>query len=140
MEPTHIARPRFWIRGLVPGILIGIGLLHSFVGVSGGRNVLVEIARDGFWDTVHSSSGPLTRPLLIWFLVSGFVLILLGHLALWVDDIKPLPSMFGVELLAFAVVSYCQREDSRMVVCRSVCILLVARAARKGSSEAGEAA
>jgi hypothetical protein len=106
MEQKQTTKPRFWIRGLVPGILIGIALLHTFVGVSGGRNLLIEIAREGFWDTVHSGSEPPTRPLLLWFFASGLSLLMLGHLALWVERHvrRPLPSAFGAELLAFAVV------------------------------------
>ena len=106
MENEHVTKPRFWIRGLVPGVLIGIGLLHTFVGVSGGRNLLIEIAREGVWNTVRTGSEPLSRPLLLWFVVSGLFLLILGHLALWVERQvrRPLPSALGAELLGFAVV------------------------------------
>ncbi len=105
MEQKPRTMPRFWIRGLVPGVLIGVGLLHSAVGFASGRTLLAEIARAGFWKTVVPGSEPLTRPLLLWFLVGGFCLLMLGHLALWVERYvrRPLPSALGIELLVFAV-------------------------------------
>ena len=105
-ETTTMSPRRFWIRGLVPWILLGIGLLHSGVGFSAGRTVLAEIAREGFWDTIHTDSTPISRPLLEWFLVSGFLLLILGHLALWAERHarRPLPAALGVELLIFGLV------------------------------------
>lgn len=98
--------PRFWIRGLVPGVLIGIGLLHCGVGLSGGRRLIAEVAREGFWNTAQIGSAEPSRPLLLWFLVAGFMLLMLGHLALWVerDARLRLPAALGVELLLFGVV------------------------------------
>src|SRR3990170_2039223 len=98
MKPNGSQRSRFWIPGLVAWVLLGIGMIHSVVGLSAGRPLLLEIAREGFWNTVRSGSAPLSRPLLQWFLVSGFVLLMLGHLALWVERRmrKPLPVALGV--------------------------------------------
>ncbi len=144
MEQKQATKPRFWLRGLVPGVLVGIGLLHSFVGISGGRKLLTEIAREGFWGTVQLGSAPLSRPLLLWFLVSGFLLIMLGHLALWVERHArhPLPVSFGVELLVFAVVLGPVTGGglpAYLFAAGGVYILLVAKAARRelpGKSEA----
>ncbi len=138
MEQEQATKPRFWLRGLVPGVLIGIGLLHSFVGISGGRKLLAEIAREGFWGTVQLGSAPLNRPLLLWFLVSGFVIIMLGHLALWVERHArhPLPTSFGVELLVFAIVLGVVTGGglpAYLFAAAGVYIQLVAKAARRES-------
>lgn len=132
-EPRTVAR--FWIRGLVPGLLIGIGLLHTFVGVASGRGLLAEIAREGFWKTVVPGSEPLTRPLLLWFLVGGFFLMMLGHLAFWVERHakRPLPSALGIELLVFAIVLGVVSGGALpawLFAASGVYILAVARAAK----------
>jgi len=145
MEQKQTTKPRFWIRGLVSGVLIGIGLVHTFVGVSGGRNLLIEIAREGFWNTVRSGSEPPTRPLLLWFFVSGLVLLMLGHLALWVERQvrRPLPSTFGAELLGFAVVLGVITGGALpgwLFAGGGIYILLVNRAVRRDSPETSVAA
>ncbi|MCI0491283.1 MAG: DUF6463 family protein [Blastocatellia bacterium] len=106
MASNQRGRSSFWIKGLVPGVLISLGLLHSIVGFSAGWKVIVDIAGSRFWNTIHTSDVPLSRPLLLWFLVSGFMLIILGHLAFWVERRirRPLPAFFGLELLAFSIV------------------------------------
>lgn len=140
MEQKQTTKPRFWIRGLVPFVLLGIGLLHSLVGFSGGRKLLTEIAREGFWGTVQLGSAPPSRPLLLWFLVSGFVLLMLGHLALWVEwhARHPLPSAFGIELLVFAVVLGVVTGGALpawLFAVGGIYILLVSRAAKREASE-----
>jgi len=145
MEQKYITKPRFWLRGLVPGVLIGIGLVHSLVGISAGRKLFVEIAGEGFWDTIHLGSAPLSRPLLLWFIVSGFFLIMLGHLALWVERHarRPLPLAFGVELLVFAIVVGVVSGGALpawLFAAGAVYVLLVARAATRESLEKKEPA
>jgi len=145
MEEKQITKPRFWIRGLVPAILIAIGLLHTFVGASAGRDVLVEIAREGFWNTVHGDSGPPSRSLLQWFLVSGLFLLTLGHLAFWVERRvrRPLPSALGVELLVLGVllgVISGGGLPAWLFAAGGVYILLVARTAKRVSSDTHTAA
>jgi hypothetical protein len=140
MEQKPLNTPRFWIRGLLPGVLIGIGLVHSFVGFSSGRELLVEIAREGFWDTIRTGSEPISRPLLLWFLVAGFFLLMLGHLALWVERRakQPLPSSFGIELLVFAVVLGVVNGGALpawLFAAGAVYILLIAKAARRANRE-----
>ncbi len=105
MDPQG-SRPRWWIRGLVPGVLLGIGILHTFVGLFTGRSILSAIAREGVWNTVRSDPGPISRSLLLWFLAAGFFLLMLGHLAWWVERHarRPLPGALGVELLLFAMI------------------------------------
>ncbi len=140
MRLLTINKPRIWIRGLVPGVLIGIGLLHSFVGFLSGRKLLVEIAREGFWDTMRTGSEPISRPRLQWFLVSGFFVIMLGHLALWVErHVKqPLPLSFGIELLVFAIVLGVINGGALpawLFAAGAIYIILIAKAARKESME-----
>jgi len=140
MEQNQTTKPRFWIRGIVPGVLIGIGLLHSFVGFLSGRKLLVEIAREGFWDTMRTGSEPISRPLLQWFLVSGFFVIMLGHLALWVErHVKqPLPLSFGIELLVFAIVLGVINGGALpawLFAAGAVYILLIAKAVRRANRE-----
>jgi len=145
MEQKQMTKPRFWIRGLMPGVLIGIGLVHSFVGVSAGRELLVQISREGFWNTIHSGSEPISRPLLLWFLAAGFFLIMLGHLALWVERHarQTLPSSLGVELLVFAVIVGVVSGGGLpawLLASGAVYILLIAKSAKRESSEKSETA
>lgn len=102
-EPTT----RLWIPGAVPLLLMGIGLLHSVVGFMAGSPTLRDMARDGLWNSMRSEPGPPSRTLLLWFLLSGFFLILLGHLGLWVERRlkQPLPTFFAVEFLIVAVLA-----------------------------------
>lgn len=95
-----------WVRGLVPWILLGVGILHSLAGFSSSWPTLKEIAGEGFWNTIHTDESPASRSLILWFLVSGFVLMILGHLAWWVEKKMGhrLPVAFGVELLVLAIV------------------------------------
>lgn len=95
-------KTRLWFPGLVPLLLIGIGVLHSIVGFSAGSDTLRDMASGGLWDSIHSEPGPPSRSLLLWFLLSGFFMIMLGHLGLWVERRlkQPLPVFFAVEFLA----------------------------------------
>ncbi|MBI2839979.1 MAG: hypothetical protein HYX75_16825 [Acidobacteria bacterium] len=136
MEQEPRTMPRFWIRGLVPGVLIGVGLLHSAVGFASGRALLAEIAREGLWNTVVPGSEPLTRPLLLWFLVGGFFLLMLGHLAIWVERHvrRPLPSALGIELLVFAItlgVVSGGAVPAWLFAASGVYIVIVAKSARR---------
>ena len=94
-------KPRLWFPGLVPLLLIGIGVLHSVFGFWAGSVTLRDMARDGLWNSIHSEPGPPSRSLLLWFLLSGFFMIMLGHLGLWVERRlkQPLPVFFAVEFL-----------------------------------------
>lgn len=70
-EPAEDSRA----RPLVGWCLIGIGILHSIIGLVTGRSPIKEgivAGTIGAWDTAPD------RRAIYWFLVTGFALILLG--------------------------------------------------------------
>lgn len=96
------AQPRFWVAGAVPLLLVGIGLLHSVVGILMGAATLRDMLKVGLWGSMtRSRAGPPSPSYLLWFLLTGFFMILLGHLGLWIERSlkRPLPAFFGVEFL-----------------------------------------
>lgn len=97
-------KARFWVPGAVPLLLIGIGLLHSVVGFMSGANTIRGMIDDGLWGSMDADTGPPSPSFLLWFLMSGFFLILLGHLGLWIERRlkQPLPIFFGLEFLIIA--------------------------------------
>ena len=58
-------------------LLIVTGILHSIIGFVMGWDVLTEIVRSGF---VNSINDELDRNAIFWFLFAGFIMIALGKL------------------------------------------------------------
>ena len=89
--------------GLFGLILIGIGLVHTFVGLVLGKKWVVEILRAGFGAVSQRS---MSRLAIFWFLWAGFAWIITGHHLFWLErthGIGP-PSFLIWELLGYAVV------------------------------------
>jgi hypothetical protein len=94
-----MTKPRRWIGRW----LLGVGILHTLLGLGTYIFSVVEIVRAGLWNTVASVQG---RAEAVWFIAAGLQLILLGALALWIEarsPREPLPRFLGWTLLAFAV-------------------------------------
>ena len=84
-------------------LLIAIGLLHTVFGVTHYRRELAETWHAGFFNALAPA---LARKLAFWFLFSGFLLIVLGHLCLWLEKGlgRPVPAFVGWELLVLSLV------------------------------------
>ena len=117
------------MRGLSGALLIGIGLLHTLFGLVVGRHRVTAIARDGLWNAVGSDLG---RNSIFWFLFTGFVLLILGHLCLWVErtSLRPVPALVGWELLALAALGIVLMPASSFWLVLSVAALIGFRAHR----------
>ncbi|MFB9326157.1 DUF6463 family protein [Paenibacillus aurantiacus] len=78
------------------------GLLHSIVGLVLFAEDLIPIVTDGLWDTVVGETRLLNRENAFWFMMFGFVLMLLGYAVDWM--LKKLgaapPAALGWLLLA----------------------------------------
>ncbi len=87
---------------LAARVLIGISVLHLLLFLWLGRNVVVAIAHEGFWNTVDPIRD---RQMIFWALMTGVFALLLGELALWVEAHgKRLPSFVGWQIIAVALV------------------------------------
>ena len=96
------------MRGVNGIALIVIGLLHSLAlvipGAIGFQGIWSEIRRTGVIDAVSGSSGANLRVWgYYWFLIPGFMLIILGMLCAWVERSvqRSVPAFVGWALLAF---------------------------------------
>ncbi|WP_373232402.1 DUF6463 family protein [Cohnella sp.] len=80
-------------------LLMLTGLLHTVVGLFGYMEQLQLIAADGLWNTVEE--GQWERTTAFWFMMFGFLLMILGYTADWLmkkKGIEP-PTVFGWMLL-----------------------------------------
>jgi hypothetical protein len=94
-----MTKPRRWIGRW----LLGVGILHTLLGLGTYIFSVVEILRAGLWNTVEPVQG---RPEAFWFLAAGLQLILLGALVNWIEARSPrehLPLFLGWTLLGFAI-------------------------------------
>ena len=91
-----MTKPRRWIGRW----LLGVGILHTLLGIGTYIFSVVAIVREGLWNTVEPVQG---RPLAVWCIAAGLQLILLGALANWIEARGPLPRFLGWTLLAFAM-------------------------------------
>ncbi|MCI0434988.1 MAG: DUF6463 family protein [Gemmatimonadetes bacterium] len=91
------------MQGVAPAILIGIGVLHSTIGLIQGWSTIGSLFRLGFWDSIDRAEADL----LLWFMTAGVFLIFLGCLGWWVERRldRPLPQGLGWGLLAFTLVA-----------------------------------
>lgn len=130
------AKPSLWVPGAVPLLLIGVGLLHSVVGLTSDPDTVRGMMADGLWGTLSAEPWLSRRTLLLWFLLSGFFLILIGHLGLWIERClnEPLPLFFAVEFLAVSMVTLIVHGGSApgwIFVAAGVWMLAVRLAARR---------
>jgi hypothetical protein len=82
-------------------MLIGTGLLHTVVGVGLYARPLVEIGRAGL---VNSIDAHAERREAFWFLMTGALVVTLGHLTCWLQRLPAgVPPLLGWHLLGFAI-------------------------------------
>ena len=79
-------------------LLILIGIIHNLFGLAIGLPYLKEIAQAGFFNAVDPYP---YRMAITWFLLFGFLFMILGQLALSLDYI---PSSIAWSLLALSLV------------------------------------
>lgn len=72
------------MKKLSANLLILIAIIHSIFGIVIGLPYLKEIAQAGFFNAVDPHP---YRMAIVWFLFTGFVLMILGQLALSLENI-----------------------------------------------------
>ena len=78
------------------------GILHNVIGLVMGWNVLTEIVRSGFVNTINDE---MDRNAIFWFLFAGFIMIVLGKLMQdCLDADWRLPKWLGLSLLALSLI------------------------------------
>lgn len=78
-------------------VLIGVGIIHTTLGVALLSELLVTIAREGVFNTV---GGNVERQLTVWYLVGGAAMVLIGLFARWAQrQTGTLPAVLGWGLL-----------------------------------------
>lgn len=92
----------------VPRLIMGLACLHTLFGLfvlpaSLDPNPLAGIVADGF---VNAIGGNVDREVTFWFLATGIVLFIVGHLTHWViRQTGRIPALVGWWTLGFAVPS-----------------------------------
>ena len=92
------------IKRQVGLLLMLTGLLHTVVGLIIYMKQLQPIVAGGLWSTV--GEGQWDRGTAFWFMMFGFLLILLGYTADWLMKKKEiaLPAAFGWTLFAVCLI------------------------------------
>lgn len=113
-------------------LLIVTGCLHTLIGLIDGYPLLGDMLQEG---VVGTATASVERQMLFWFLVTGFVIILTGVLALGYT--VALPASFGWGLLLLSVVGALVLGPSGflLIIPQAVYMLIVAhrrRVARAG--------
>lgn len=81
--------------------VMGMGVLHTLVGLFFISEVLVDMVRAGIFNSV---SGDMTREAAFWFFICGFFLFLYGQLAYGMTKQgQMLPTSFGWGLLLVCI-------------------------------------
>lgn len=86
--------------------LLATGIIHNAIGFIMGWEILWDIHRDGWWNTIENAQGiDFARSAIIWFLVLGFFWMLMGWLMqAWQRETqKSLPGTIGWGMLAMGV-------------------------------------
>jgi hypothetical protein len=81
-------------------LLIATGVIHNIVGVLIGYPYLLEMWQAGLWNSVDPHLG---RIAIFWFLLFGFLLMMVGQVL--ATSTRPVPKAFGWSLLAVSTLS-----------------------------------
>jgi hypothetical protein len=122
------------MRGISGLLMIGIGILHTAFGIFQGYRLTAQIARATFSNPVGRQVViGLGRQYLLWFLFTGVLMLILGHVLMWIERRlnHPLPSFVGWELLGFALVGVILQPVSGfwLILPLAIYILIAARRA-----------
>ncbi len=100
MELWKLSGTFLWATGMVH---CTVGMAWYFIQFRFYWDSFVNIANDGFINAIGSSP---ERHALLFFLLSGFFLIVLGHLCSWIIQIRdaPLPRFLGWYILSCGLV------------------------------------
>ena len=92
---------KFWKYSGI--FLIATGILHSVVGIAMGKEYLLGIIKDGFFNTTQND---FPRGLAFWFLLCGIFFIILGQVLHYYikKERQPAPNILGYWLLGVGAV------------------------------------
>jgi len=119
--------------------LLAIGALHQIVGVCAGvgwiaqpgvgaRAPLIEIVQGGVLGAVEPDGARIS---LVWFLLFGFVLLILGSLVRWLEmRFLPLPRSLAVHVMFLSVLGVVLMPASGFWLCLPVAYRMFGYAAR----------
>ena len=126
------------MRSLTGIVLIGIGVLHTLIGVFTGRAVLSQIAAANFSsEASRQLVASLGKQFAFWFLFGGVVLMLLGHLCLWIERklSMPVPAFMGWELVIISAcgLMFMPVSGFWLVLAVAIYVLVTARRTRRAA-------
>ena len=84
-------------------LMIGTGIIHNILGFIMGKDVLADIIRSGFFNSIDQQKD---RNAIFWFLFVGFLLMILGKFMqdYLNESSKPLPTSLGYYLLTLTII------------------------------------
>ncbi len=83
--------------------ILVIGILHALVGVVAFHDFLITIFREGLFNTIGLKYQP-EREAAFWFLFTGFTLLIIGGLVVWIERNKMrVPAFLSWSFLAITV-------------------------------------
>jgi uncharacterized membrane protein YecN with MAPEG domain len=82
--------------------LIATGIIHTIVAIALGKDIYLEIIRDG---VINVTSQDFTRSFAFWFFICGIFIILLGQVLHYYikREQKPAPLFFGYSMLVLTI-------------------------------------
>jgi hypothetical protein len=112
--------------------IIGVGIIHTAVGLWLFRKSLTAIFRDGLWNAVDGHPG---RPLAFWFVFLGLFTIVFGRLVDWLEghNLSP-PRFVGWAFFSLAVFAIVSQPQSGGWLLLPAGLGLVMRTHRPGTS------
>jgi hypothetical protein len=125
------------MTGKTGWLLFGIGLLHLLLGVATAKDLGNLISAGQIFNAVEQERSARVS-LEFWFLIFAIPLMLLGHAYAWAEKItnRPLPTVFGWELLGFGLVGVVLDPDSGFWLIVAVAAIMLFRSNRRGTAKA----
>jgi hypothetical protein len=122
------------MTGKTGWLLFGIGLLHLLLGVATAKDLGNLISAGQIFNVVEEQRSARVG-LEFWFLIFAIPLMLLGHAYAWAEKVtnRPLPALFGWELLAFGLVGALLDPDSGFWLIVAVAAIMLFRSYRRGA-------
>lgn len=90
-----------FLRHSIGYLIIAIGLVHNVLGFILYKSVLLNIVKRRFFDTVRLHQDD--RMAALWFLMAGFLLILLGYLVHWCLYVTGVGVPMAAAIMYFAI-------------------------------------